>query len=516
MAARSKLPSGPGTAFPFMQLFLLAVVRLAEPIALTSIFPYAWALVKHFNVGNEQTASFYAGLLISAFSLAEASMGMFWGSLSDRIGRKPVLMMGSLGTTISLAIVGFSSNIWMAVFGRALGGFLNGNIGVIQTMVGEMVTNPAHEPRAYAVLPFVWTAGTIIGPAIGGSFANPHHSFPAVFGPDSLFARFPFLLPNLVCASLLFLSVVMGYFLLQETHPEIVARSNNNSSSSSSSSSQPGSFEGDVSEETSLLDGSSANYGLDGSATHYGFDDGAAELSEKADSDEPPQRIFTSRVVSLIVCLSIFTYHSMTFDHLLPIFLEDARADVASRVSSISSPLRLLLAPGPGGLGLTVRSVGMIMAVDGLIALFIQAVIFPLAAEFFGIFRLFLMVVLVHPVAYVIMPALLFVPQQYIYPAIYTCLTIRDLLSILLYPLLLILIKDATVSGSTALGKVNGLAASAGAACRMIAPPIAGFLYTWGSSIDCTAVAWYGSVFVACIGSVQVLWVKRPQAARHM
>ena len=131
-------------ATPFLTLFI-AIVRLAEPIALTSIFPYAWALVKRFHVGNEEDASFYAGLLISSFSLAEAAMGMFWGSLSDRIGRKPVLMIGCSGTMLSMVMVGFASNIWTALLGRALGGLLNGNIGVIQTMVGELVKKPEHE-----------------------------------------------------------------------------------------------------------------------------------------------------------------------------------------------------------------------------------------------------------------------------------------------------------------------------------------------------------------------------------
>ena len=69
----------------------------------------------------------------------------FWGGLSDRIGRTPVLLMGCFGTTLSLLVVGFSMNLWMALFGRILGGALNGNIGVIQTMVGELVTNPKHE-----------------------------------------------------------------------------------------------------------------------------------------------------------------------------------------------------------------------------------------------------------------------------------------------------------------------------------------------------------------------------------
>lgn len=149
--------------FPTVQLFLLgecpsvinnqmhqlmqppAIVRLAEPIALTSIFPYAWALIKRFQIGDEDDASFYAGLLISSFSLAEALMGMYWGSLSDRIGRKPVLLLGCVGTMISMIMVGIAPNIWVALLGRSIGGLLNGNIAVIQTMVGELVTKPEHE-----------------------------------------------------------------------------------------------------------------------------------------------------------------------------------------------------------------------------------------------------------------------------------------------------------------------------------------------------------------------------------
>jgi predicted MFS family arabinose efflux permease len=57
--------------------------------------------------------------------------------------------MGCLGTIVSLMSVGLATNFWMALVGRALGGALNGNMGVIQTMVGEMITNPKHE-REYA------------------------------------------------------------------------------------------------------------------------------------------------------------------------------------------------------------------------------------------------------------------------------------------------------------------------------------------------------------------------------
>lgn len=72
---------------------------------------------------------------------------MHWGGLSDRVGRKPVLLLGCFGTMLSLVLVGFASNLWLALAGRALGGLLNGNIGVVQTMVGELITKPEHERK---------------------------------------------------------------------------------------------------------------------------------------------------------------------------------------------------------------------------------------------------------------------------------------------------------------------------------------------------------------------------------
>ncbi|KJZ79763.1 hypothetical protein HIM_00477 [Hirsutella minnesotensis 3608] len=487
--------------FPILQLFLLAIVRLAEPIALTSIFPYAWALVKRFQIGNAQDASFYAGLLISAFSLAEALMGMYWGGLSDRIGRKPVLMLGCVGTMLSMVMVGFASNIWVALLGRAIGGLLNGNIGVIQTMVGELVTKPEHEPRAFAVMPFVWSIGTIIGPCIGGTFADPHSSWPNAFPAGGLFDRFPYLLPNLLCAALLLVSIILGFLLLDETHPDMQPRVLLPADTY-------------VSEETPLIETSDAikRPAVDLRAETYGtMRTVNSELCEDERAVAAPEKnglvanVWNKRVVGFIVALSIFTYHSMTYDHLMPIFFEDERSSSAMFLRhGFASNLS-------GGLGLSLRDVGMIMAVNGVIALLVQAVVFPLAAERVGVYRLFLIVTVLHPIVYAIVPFLLLVPQSLVFPAIYCCLAIRNLLSITLYPLLLILIKEATPS-SSALGKINGLAASAGAACRMAAPPVAGFLYTFGSKMNFSALAWYGSAVVAIIGAVQCFSVPRRQS----
>ena len=124
-------------------------------------------MVGDFNVGDRASASFWAGIFISSFALAESLTGLAWGGVSDKIGRKPVLLIGCTGTMISLLIVGFSTSFWMALAGRVMGGllseysrslhrlgwetdlFADGNIGVIQTMVGELVKKPEHERELY-------------------------------------------------------------------------------------------------------------------------------------------------------------------------------------------------------------------------------------------------------------------------------------------------------------------------------------------------------------------------------
>lgn len=63
--------------FPLTQLLILGCLRISEPIALTSIFPYAWKLVVSFDFCSRNDASFYAGVLISAFALSEAVTGMY-------------------------------------------------------------------------------------------------------------------------------------------------------------------------------------------------------------------------------------------------------------------------------------------------------------------------------------------------------------------------------------------------------------------------------------------------------
>ena len=80
--------------------------------------------------GTDQDASFYAGLLVSAYAVAEAITAMGWGALSDRYGRKPVVLIGLGGVALSSLIFGLAKSYWVALLARFIGGALNGNVAV--------------------------------------------------------------------------------------------------------------------------------------------------------------------------------------------------------------------------------------------------------------------------------------------------------------------------------------------------------------------------------------------------
>lgn len=98
-----------------------------------SIFPYIYYMISSFQITEDnRRIALYAGMVTSAFAFAEFSTGVVWGRLSDRIGRKPVLLTGLAGTGLSMLIFGFAPNLPVALLGRALGGLLNGYGGTGQ------------------------------------------------------------------------------------------------------------------------------------------------------------------------------------------------------------------------------------------------------------------------------------------------------------------------------------------------------------------------------------------------
>lgn len=88
-------------------------------------------MISSFNItSDDRQIAIYAGMVTSAFAFAEFSTGVVWGRLSDKIGRKPVLLSGLAGTGLSMLMFGFAPNLPVALLGRALGGLLNGYVHI--------------------------------------------------------------------------------------------------------------------------------------------------------------------------------------------------------------------------------------------------------------------------------------------------------------------------------------------------------------------------------------------------
>ena len=162
-----------------------------------------------------QQVAFYAGLTGAIFSLCQALTGVAWGYASDRLGRKPVILTGMTCAMTTSLLFGFSRSLPWAMISRGLSGLGAGNVGIYRTAVAEMVSERELQPRAFSLMPLVWSVGSIFGPALGGLLANPAKTHPDLFGESRFFQRFPYALPNMVASSLFLFGLGAGIFFLR-------------------------------------------------------------------------------------------------------------------------------------------------------------------------------------------------------------------------------------------------------------------------------------------------------------
>ncbi|KAI0275665.1 major facilitator superfamily domain-containing protein [Russula aff. rugulosa BPL654] len=207
------------TPLPVTQISILLLLLLAEPITSLSINPYINQLVSELSIvgGDERKVGYYAGILVSLYFAAEAATILQWSRLSDYIGRKPVLLFGLLGTIISIILFGLSRSFWALVFSRCLNGMLNGNIGVIKSMLAEL-TDETNMARGFSLIPVIWALGGTIGPLIGGVLSRPQDRWPNAFS-HPFWAEFPYFLPCVGTATYTLLSFILTALFLKETVP---------------------------------------------------------------------------------------------------------------------------------------------------------------------------------------------------------------------------------------------------------------------------------------------------------
>jgi MFS family permease len=199
---------------PKKQLAMLAVIALCEQTALNSISPYLPKMTSTFPEVDVGQIGLYVGTIGSSFALAQFATNFFWGWLSDRIGRKPVVMMGTILTAACFVAFGFCRTLWQAILVQALMGLVNGNQGVISTCLGE-ITDRSNQSKAFVYLPVIYGIGGITGPALGGLLVFQDDPF-----RKGLKNPYPYLLPNLFSAMILIIDLVLTGFFLEESLEE--------------------------------------------------------------------------------------------------------------------------------------------------------------------------------------------------------------------------------------------------------------------------------------------------------
>jgi DHA1 family multidrug resistance protein-like MFS transporter len=149
--------------------FTLAVAMLGFGI----IIPILPFYIEHFGASGTSL-----GLLMASFAIMQFLCAPLWGALSDRCGRKPVLIIGVIGTALSHLLFGLSTELWMLFASRILAGILSS--ATMPTAMAYIADRTSIEERSsgIGILRAALGVGIILGPGLGGWFASVSLSFP--------------------------------------------------------------------------------------------------------------------------------------------------------------------------------------------------------------------------------------------------------------------------------------------------------------------------------------------------
>lgn len=144
-------------------LFLIVAINLVGFGVVLPVFPFFGSMV---HASAAQTT-----LAMAVYSLGQFIGAPVWGKLSDRFGRRPILIASLIGALLSYLILAHARDIWTLGFSRAFGGLMAGNIAAAFAYVGD-ITTPESRPKAMGMIGAAFGLGFIFGPAIGGLIAG--------------------------------------------------------------------------------------------------------------------------------------------------------------------------------------------------------------------------------------------------------------------------------------------------------------------------------------------------------
>ena len=160
-----------------------------------------------------------------------------------------------------------------------------------------------------------------------------------------------------------------------------------------------------------------------------------------------------------------------------------------------------------GGLGLPTKTIGFMLAVQGVYSMIAQLWLFPFVVKHFGTLRTFRFVLLAWPPLYLAVPYLILLPAKLQMPAVYVALISKITFHVIAFPATAILLANSAPD-SKVLGSINGAAASTASLSRAFGPTITGLLHSKGLESGCSVLAWWACGFVCVVGAIESFWME--------
>lgn len=201
--------------FPKLQVVVLCLATMVDPISYFGIFPYIAEMIERNGHVKMTDVGLYAGVIEGLFSLVETMFFLPYGRMADKVGRKPVLVFSLMGIGICNALFGLSHNLWQMVLFRCLAGTFAGSSVTVRAMLSEITTKET-QGKAFSWFMFTRFIGIFLGPIIGGTLADPVARFPSLFARFSFFSAYPYALPGFATSAIAIAIAFVCLFCLHE------------------------------------------------------------------------------------------------------------------------------------------------------------------------------------------------------------------------------------------------------------------------------------------------------------